>query len=913
MFKRIFLLLTFFYSVSIFAFKTNRSDYFFDVELDDRNMEIHGYALINYKNFSQDTLDKIFFHLYANYFKNGSPFFKNRIDPKKEGFTVVDSVFEDGERNDSFVVDQTIGYLKLKRKILPNDSISLKLYFKNKVPFPFLREGYLKDKYDISQWYPKVAVYKDKKWADFKVEKNSEFFNEYGDYSMRIRIPKKYFLFSTGRVDYEKRDSLFLDSLLKDKNFRFKFEKNDTTTKIVCVTAKNVNDIAFSLRTDFSYIKKIKNGFEVEIVCERKNFDVYNSIIDEIFEMINFYSNLYYPYPYDKITIVDGLLKAGGGMEYPQFIVMGPVINVDKRLKKIVDYKYVQDVLSHEVAHQWFYLIIGSNEAMEPFIDEGFATYSEIRYMESKYGNKNQVTLFEERIFDLFTQHYLNFLNLQKNKKSVPMNYSSFDTKESNYIVFYSKGYLVIKKLENLFGKDTFDIFMKEFFEEYSFSHPTIDQFYDFLNDRSQGKYKTYLKYLLYENIYTDYYLLKVFEDKEKIKFVVKNNSLLDLPVDVKIDLKDKSSQVYRFEVENDTINFEKNSMSNITIDPDHSSLDVKYTNNQMKKRLKIHLFPEIFDIDAYNLYFFPFYQYTILEKTSVGINFMLFDLPKISSPYFSIMGDFENKLFLGYNIKNRSPYIDGEISFYQDYKVGNRIGYKFTEEYFKIEPKFFYFNNEKDFGQVFEIFYSFRKSLSPSEYFRYILEEGNVASLNMNYKIYKNLSNFGFMFNIDSKIYNPVIYSDFKSAKLKVQFATDYDFRFFKGSIIYDGEFLKDQSNKETSINLFSRRGALFDKIIKNVSNYDIVFTDISSGYGYLIDSTETYYIFNRLRFKVNFLYQDFIFAGKNMDIFYQTGFVLNIGDYGKIEIPIFNKEKGLIVKDNIYFLFNFKFFNIF
>ncbi|MEO0281925.1 MAG: M1 family metallopeptidase [candidate division WOR-3 bacterium] len=912
MFKKIFLFLSIFYSISIFAFKTNRSDYFFDVELDDKKKEIHGYALINYKNFSQDTLDKIVLHLYANYFKNGSPFFKEKVKPEKEGFTTVDSIFENGERNDSFIVDETIGYLNLKRKLLPNDSISLKVYFKNKVPYPFLREGYLKGKYDISQWYPKVAVYKNKKWADFKIDKNSEFFNEYGDYSMRIRIPKKYFLFSTGRVSYEKSDSLFLDSLLKDKNFRFKFEKNDTTTKIVEVTAKNVNDLAFSLQTDFSYLKKIKDGIEVEIVCERKNYDVYRDVIDEVFEMIDFYSTLYYPYPYDKITIVDGLLRAGGGMEYPQFIVMGPIIKFDKRLKKIVDYKYVQDVLSHEIAHQWFYLIIGSNEAMEPFIDEGFATYSEIKYMECKYGDKNQITLFNRRVFDLFTQHYLNFLNLQKSKKSVPINYSSFDTKESNYIIFYSKGYLVIKKLENLFGKDTFEIYIKEFFEKYNFSHPTIEQFYDFLNEKSEGKYKTSLKYLLYENVYTDYYLSKVYEDKEKIKFVIKNNSLLDLPVDVKIDLKDKSSKLVKFEVESDTIKFEKSSMSNITIDPHYSSLDVKYTNNLMKKKLKIHLFPEIFDIDAYNLYVFPFYKYTILEKTSLGINFMLFDIPKISSPYFSIIGDFESKLFLGYNIKNRSLYLDGETNFYQDSKVGDRIGYKFTEEYFKVEPKLFYFTNEKDFGQIFEIFYSFRKSLSPSEYFKYLLEEGNVASFNMNYKVYKNLSNLGFKLSIDSKIYNPVIYSDFKSAKLKVQLESNYSFKFLNGSIMYDGEFLKDQSNKETSINLFSKRGALFDKISKNISNYGIFLTDISSGYGYLIDSTETYYVFNRLRFKVNFLYQDFILAGKDPDIFYQTGLVFNLGDFGKVEIPIFNKEKGLIIKDNLYLLFAFKIFNI-
>uniref|UniRef100_A0A7C3NG82 Peptidase M1 membrane alanine aminopeptidase domain-containing protein n=1 Tax=candidate division WOR-3 bacterium TaxID=2052148 RepID=A0A7C3NG82_UNCW3 len=914
MFKKSILFFLTIFSITLFAFKTNRSDYFFDLRLDDEKKEIVGYEIINYKNFSKDTLDKIVFHLYANYFKNGSSFFEKKIDSKKEGFTQVDSIFEDGERNDSFFVDETVGYLKLKRKVLPNDSISIKVYFKNKVPYPFLREGYSNGKYDISQWYPKVAVYKNKKWADFKIGRNSEFFNEYGDYFLKIEIPKKYFLFSTGRVEYEKDDSLFLDSLLKDKNYKYKSDKsNDTLFKVVKVSAKNVNDIAFSLRKDFSYIKKIKDGLEVEIVCERKNYDAYNEFVDNVFGIVKFYSEKYFPYPYDKLTIVDGLLRAGGGMEYPQFIVMGPILNIDKKFKSIVDYKYLDDVICHEIAHQWFYLISGSNEAIEPFMDEGFATYSEISYMENRFQEKNQVTFLGRKVFDLFTQHYLNFLNLQKNKKSVPINYSSLDTEDYNYMIFYSKGYLIIKNIENLFGKDTFSLYMKEYFERYNFSHPSIEEFYNFLNEKSEGKYKTYLKYLIYENVYTDFYLSKVFEDKDNVKFVVKNNSLIDLPVDVRIDLKDKSSKVLRCEVDKDTIELKKNIIKNIVIDPTYSSLDIKYTNNFLKKKIKIHIFPEIFDIDAYNLYIFPFYQYTVLEKTSLGINLMFFDLPKLSNPYFSVIGDFDSRLFAGYNIKNRSFYIDGEFNSYQDGNVGNGIVYKFTKELLKVEPKFFYFQNEKDFDQIFEVSYSFRKSLSPSDYFRYILEEGKVASFNMRYNFYKKFDDIKLKGDIDSKIYSPVIYSDFKSAKLKVNLDASYDFKFFKGSVGYDGEFLKDESNKETSINLFSKRGALFDRIDRSFQNYGVTLTDISSGYGYLIDTTKTYFVLNRLRFKLNFVYQDLIIAGRDMDIFYQTGLIFRMGDFGKIEIPIYNKEKGLIIKDNLNILFNFNLFKLF
>jgi len=75
-----------------------------------------------------------------------------------------------------------------------------------------------------------------------------------------------------------------------------------------------------------------------------------------------------------------------------------------------------------------------------------------------------------------------------------------------------------------------------------------------------------------------------------------------------------------------------------------------------------------------------------------------------------------------------------------------------------------------------------------------------------MRYNFYKKFDDIKLKGDIDSKIYSPVIYSDFKSAKLKVNLDASYDFKFFKGSVGYDGEFLKDESNKETSINLFSK-----------------------------------------------------------------------------------------------------------
>ncbi len=909
MMKKILLFFVISLQIMLYANKTNRADYYFDVELDDKNRIIRGYADIVYKNFTQDTLKDIVFHLYANLFRKDGDFLKRKIKSSWEGYTRIDSILEENERNDSFRVDKTLGYLKLKNYILPYDSLKLRIYFENKVPYPFLREGYSKGEYNISQWYPKVAVYKDGKWAQFQASRESEFFNEYGDYYLKIRLPKKYFLFGTGDAIYPDEDKKFLDSLLYDEKLKYKMNTNDSL-KIVELHALNVNDMAFILVNDFSYLKKEKNGITVEIACRKRNFKYYKELIEKVHGILDFYSNLYFPYPYSKITIVDGLLRAGGGMEYPQFIVMGPILSIDRKFRNIVRYEYLEDVISHEIAHQWFYLMIGSNEAMEPFLDEGFATYSQITYMENRYGEKNQLTLFNRKVYDLFTTHYLNFLNLQKNKKGVPINYSSFDTKKDNYTIFYSKGYLIIKKIEDIVLKDSFKIYIKDFFKEYKFTHPSIDEFFKFINERSGGKYQHSLKSLLYENIYTDYCFEKISQGKEKNKYVLKNLYPIDLPVDVKFIMKDGESFVKRVDVQKDTIMFEKKSMSNITIDPEKSSLDINYFNNSIKPQFKIHTFFEIFEIDKNNLYFYPFFDYTILDKFTPGVKTKIFDLLKISSPYFNLIGDYSIDIFTGYNIKNESFYLKFDLNTFQENRVGNGIYLKYSKEFVNFTPKFFYFLNEKDFGQNILISYNFRKSLSPSDYYIYLFPQGKIGSMDLNYNFYKNLSQGKIRGEISLNFYDKIIYSDFNSVDLKTGLNYDFNLSRFNIDLGYDFEFLKGENNSLTSINLYSRRWSFFDRYTLNFSNYPITLNDIAGGYGYLTDTTQTFKYLNRFRVKINFIYQDLIIAGKDKpEIFYQTGLIFNFFDLMTLQIPLYNKDKGFIVKDRLDMLFDFKF----
>ncbi|MDQ2862446.1 MAG: hypothetical protein M3R50_02140, partial [Bacteroidota bacterium] len=191
-------------------------NYKIKVTLNDIDKTLDGFETINYTNNSPDTLYFIWFHLWPNAYKNDRTAFSeqllklgrtdfyfsgenkrgyiNRLDFKVDGIT---SQLEDH----SLYIDVT--KLILPKPLAPNQSIKITTPFHEKIPFNFSRGGYVGNTYQITQWYPKPAVYDNTGWHAIPYLDQGEFYSEFGNYNVEITIPKDYVIAATGQLQNE--------------------------------------------------------------------------------------------------------------------------------------------------------------------------------------------------------------------------------------------------------------------------------------------------------------------------------------------------------------------------------------------------------------------------------------------------------------------------------------------------------------------------------------------------------------------------------------------------------------------------------------------------------------------------------------------------------------------------------------
>ena len=218
--KKIFLS-AFFYFVCLVSYAQSKYfqqqvDYTIDVTLNDSENTLTGFEIINYSNNSPDTLRYIWFHVWPNAYKNDHTAFSeqllqlNRTDfyfseEAKRGyinrldFKVNNKTAE--LEDDSLYID--IEKLILPAPLPPGETIKISTPFHEKIPFNFSRGGYVDHAYQITQWYPKPAVYDNKGWHPMPYLDQGEFFSEFGNYHVQITVPESYVVAATGQLQNE--------------------------------------------------------------------------------------------------------------------------------------------------------------------------------------------------------------------------------------------------------------------------------------------------------------------------------------------------------------------------------------------------------------------------------------------------------------------------------------------------------------------------------------------------------------------------------------------------------------------------------------------------------------------------------------------------------------------------------------
>ncbi len=914
--KMCFIIFIILFVINVFGIETNISNYHINVTLDDSLKTLNGYEDIVYINNSNDTLSSIVFHLYANMFKSGSEYLKKcnkTANNKTEGFIVIDSIIIGNDNHLSGEEDYTLYTLLLSNPLLPKDSLSLRVFFRHKIPKLFLREGFSDMGYDISQWYPKIAVYNNGKWSDFQAYRFSEYFGEYGDYHITLTMNDKYYAFGSGDIIGPESE---IERIKEIRELGICKEDTSSNFKTIEMAVSNVNDFAFILRSNFNIIYNDESKPIIEIVCSKSMVELFEEQVENVENMFKFYSDKYIEYPYDKITIAEGLLNAGGGMEYPRFTIISPEIVSADKIPFVSTY-LLEDVICHEIAHQWFYLIIGSDEAEEPFMDEAFAVFSELSYMESKYGKHgNYVFLFNKPVISLFNQHYLLYSIQQIDKESTPMNTPSYEyEKMQNYGTnVYSKGFLCVRAIEHMIGEEKFRKIIKQYFEKYAFSHPTMQDLFEFLNEKTDNMYYIELRNILYENVYTDYRIKGVKNFNNDYEITIANSSPFEFPIEIQFMFKDGTDSIIRKSVDENTIQMKGKEISNIIIDPKQKYLDLNYYDNIKRSHFTFHFLDFETDYFANNVYAYPWIEHSLIDRFSYGGEVYICDKPTLKLNGIGTYGKFGLKIFTGYNPDNGILYKHLMESYQgNDVKTGFIHMFKYSENIYSINNTLTAFKSKLD-GNSFALnIYSRYAINNGDQYFLSRMGTSKLSILGFDYLYHGKKSFINYYAKTCVEFSDDIIYSNTEFQRILLKsgiFVEKKNSQIgigYQAGIEYSGGIVWGDKNGYSGMYLYSNPLKLFSEKSMFENNYPMSI-DYTNGFGYQTDDRIAYGSIHRFRFSAGTMilrpYFDFYMSGDDYTIDtynYQAGMQLRFGNIINIEIPFYNDTNGFMIMDGI------------
>ncbi|MCH8904203.1 MAG: M1 family metallopeptidase [Bacteroidetes bacterium] len=537
------------------TFKSNQwqqeVNYTIEVTLDDTLHELNGFIKIEYINNSPDELEYIYFHLWPNAYKDNYTAFALQqlengstkyyyADPDQKGYIdklefMVDNYTVRWELDE---IDQDIAKVYLNEPLKSGKTIQIGTSFHVKIPDSFSRFGHVGQSYQITQWYPKPAVYDATGWHPIAYLDQGEFYSEYGSFDVTITLPSNYVVGATGDLQNEEELDWMSKKAEETKNQLFKKEvvtvpASSETTKTLHYKQTKIHDFAWFADKNF-YV--MKGSVELPHSNRRvttwalftdHGFDLWKKATDYVSDAVYYYSLWTGDYPYNHCTAVEGALSAGGGMEYPNITIIGDMPSAT----------LLERVIVHEVGHNWFYGILGSNERLHPWMDEGINTFYENRYFDTKYpehGNPYLEMINLPGSIDLGEVDVENLVYKFQHARgfSQPIELPAEEFLKINYgVVVYFRSGIIFQYLMKYLGEEEFDRVMKRYYETWKFRHPQPMDLQLIFEEETQKYMGWFFDHLIQTTNKLDYLIRKVDKDTIHIgssafyKITIRNGS----------------------------------------------------------------------------------------------------------------------------------------------------------------------------------------------------------------------------------------------------------------------------------------------------------------------------------------------------------------------------------------------------
>ncbi|RMG88502.1 MAG: M1 family peptidase [Bacteroidetes bacterium] len=581
--------------------------------LDDQTHTLTGTVDMEYINHSPDALDLIYMHLWGNAFQDQESAFARQ--KRREGSTLfyfakkedlgyyADLDFKVNEASINWRLDKQhkdIAILSLPEPLPPGGKIRISTPFTLKIPASWSRLGHVGTSYQMTQWYPKPAVYDREGWHPMPYLDMGEFYSEFGSFDVQITLPENYVVGATGTLETPEEKAFLDQKIAETKAFfdnlkRFKadvqlkeylarldtFPPSSNRMKTLRYKADHVHDFAWFADKRFLVEKSevaLPSGRKVDTwtMFPYSQANLWEKSVEFVNRSVAFYSEKVGEYPWPQATAVHSALSAGGGMEYPMLTVIG-----NNKSTKDLD-----DVITHEVGHNWFYGILGTNERDHPWMDEGINSYYEYRYMDHYYGDKMPVDVPAFLLSDLHPYEAFYQLQARRRLDQAP-DTPSDDFNTLNYgLGAYVKPGLAFGHLEHYLGTTTFDQIMQDFYREWQFKHPRPEDLRAHLERESGKDLSWFFDGYLFSTDHLDYAIRKIDPDAKTVVLVNKGD--IAAPVPLGAIAGEGGTPVVQWIdgfLGEKSVSLPDGDFEKIELDPNHVTLDVNRKNNAIKTR----------------------------------------------------------------------------------------------------------------------------------------------------------------------------------------------------------------------------------------------------------------------------------------------------------------------------------------
>ena len=493
-----------------------RADYKMDIQIDDNTQRLTGEEIITYTNNSPDQLHYLWLQLDQNLFEDSSDSklisidkmedFKSIGDVSKKlmfydgGFKISSISEVNGTKMDYFI-NKTMLRINLRKPLNPNSSISFKInwwYNINDRMKVGGRSGYEHFEnednyiYTIAQFFPRMCVYNDVYgWQNKQFLGRGEFTLPFGDYEVNITVPSDHIVGATGECQN------YRSVLTKNQLARLE-ESRKSTTPILIVTeseaketektkssnqktwkykAENVRDFAFATSRKFIWDAQNQKVGDNDVLCMSYYPKEGNPLWERystklVAHTVKTYSKYTIDYPYPVAISVHSKWI---GMEYPMICFNGGRPEADGTYSEGTKYG-MWGVIIHEVGHNFFPMIINSDERQWTWMDEGLNTF--VQYLTEQEWERNYPSRRGP------AHKIVNYMKGDKNFISPIMTNSESIHQFGNNA--YGKPATALNILrETIMGRELFDFAFKTYCERWKFKHPTPADFFRSMEDAS--------------------------------------------------------------------------------------------------------------------------------------------------------------------------------------------------------------------------------------------------------------------------------------------------------------------------------------------------------------------------------------------------------------------------------------------